>query len=62
MDDGFAITHNFTVVTVFSASNYCGKNNNYGAVCTFEWEVRRKECVESFLWERVGEGRIRFDD
>jgi protein phosphatase len=35
VEDGYAIMHGHQVITVFSASNYCQKNENFGAVVMF---------------------------
>ena len=32
---GFQSHHDGRLITVFSASNYCGRTGNYGAVCIF---------------------------
>ncbi|CAJ1019838.1 Calcineurin-like phosphoesterase, putative, partial [Leishmania shawi] len=49
--DGYFWTHNDRVVTVFSAPNYCGVNNNRGAVMVVSGEASRPffhqyECYE----------------
>lgn len=36
VDEGYLYWHDNTVVTLFSASNYCGKNENQGAVAIFD--------------------------
>lgn len=35
MEEGYKVTHDCRTITVFSASNYCGTNNNYGAFISF---------------------------
>jgi len=36
--DGYQLCHMHKVITLFSASNYCGKNNNHGAICVLKKE------------------------
>ena len=32
---GYEVTHDYSLITVFSASRYCGKRNNFGAFVVF---------------------------
>jgi hypothetical protein len=36
VDNGIEVQHNDKLVTLFSASNYCGTNDNQGAIMIFE--------------------------
>ena len=47
--EGFSIMHDLTLLTVFSASNYCGKNNNYGAVITFQWQLDTNQVETTYV-------------
>jgi Ca2+-binding EF-hand superfamily protein/diadenosine tetraphosphatase ApaH/serine/threonine PP2A family protein phosphatase len=42
VDEGYLYWHGNQVVTLFSASNYCGKNENRGAVAIFDHNGKRK--------------------
>ena len=47
VEEGYQWLHNDRVLTVFSASNYCGKNMNKGAFVSFDRDLNAK--VTSFL-------------
>jgi hypothetical protein len=32
---GYEVAHDYSLITVFSASRYCGKRNNFGAFVVF---------------------------
>ena len=48
VSQGFVLVHNHQVITLFSASNYCGLYDNFGAVIAF-----REDTVPSFITYRA---------
>ena len=51
VDDGYLYWHKNRMVTLFSASNYCGKNENRGAVAIFDHNESKsdnvRDCIDS---------------
>jgi serine/threonine-protein phosphatase 5 len=45
-DQGYELTHNGNLYTVFSASNYCGSVGNHGAVLVFEHNENQAEFAQ----------------
>lgn len=45
--EGYLFTHEGRLITIFSASRYCGRGNNRGAFMTFESDLRYTICQYS---------------
>lgn len=46
---GYLVHHNFKVVTLFSASDYCGNANNLGAVARLRYDTKEPEFTTFFV-------------
>ena len=42
---GYAVHHGGKVVTIFSAPNYCGNTNNYGAILRFDGDIDNPKII-----------------
>lgn len=49
VEDGYQYWHKSRLVTLFSASNYCGKNENRGAVAIFDHNESKSENVRDCI-------------
>src|SRR3989338_6136530 len=45
VSEGYASLHNHKLITIFSASNYCGKNINFGAILNFRFSTSSENWV-----------------
>jgi len=58
VDEGFKYLHHDKVITLFSASNYCGTNENQGAVLCFAdgTDLAKPQAIQYFAEAYVDEG------
>jgi hypothetical protein len=54
--EGYKVLHNEQCVTVFSASNYCGRARNKGAVVRFDDPVSMTPSFEQYMASNPGRG------
>jgi len=56
VQDGYEVLHGGRLITIFSASHYCQKNNNKGAFITFTHKMEPE--IQQFVAHDIGEFNI----